>query len=100
MCERGNDEAIDVCEDRFHRFAVSGGNGRKLCLEIARLDGSKDRPLVDVGEIIGNPVDQIMPQATKVFRAHVAQLGRKRGVRMIHGGSNLTIGRIGPIGCI
>ena len=85
MSKSGNDEAIDVCDDRFHRFAVSGRNRRKLRLEITRLDCGQDRPIVDVGEIIGNPVDQIMPQATKVFRAHVAQLGRKRGLAIAHG---------------
>jgi hypothetical protein len=30
-------------------------------------------------EVIGDPIDQIMAQATKVFFAHVAQLRRESG---------------------
>ena len=51
----------------------------------------EDRTLVDVVEVIGDPVDQIMAKATKVFFAHVAQFGRERGLG-IHGG-NLTENR-------
>ncbi len=32
-------------------------------------------------EVIGDPVDQIVTQATKVFFAHVAQIGRKSGAQ-------------------
>ena len=85
MCERRNDQTIDVGEDLFHRFAVSWRRGRKLCFQIAGLDCRQNRTLLDVVEVIGDPVDQIVAEATKVFFAHVAQFGRKRGLGMIHG---------------
>src|SRR6185436_7221596 len=91
VSQRWDDQAIEVFEDLFHRFALGWRRGWKLRFEIAGFDRCEDWAMFDVIEVIGDPIDQIVAEATKVGGAHVAQLGRERlGLWVFHGGNNLT----------
>src|ERR1044072_4605800 len=71
--QRGDDQSIEIRNDRVHRFASSGRAGWQFRFQIAGFDCGEDGKLVDMIEVIGDPVDQIMAQPTKVFLIHVAE---------------------------
>src|ERR1041385_1570857 len=85
VCQRRSNQAVDVAEDVLHRFAVFGWCGWELRLQIARFHVGKNRKLIDVFEIIGNPIDQLMAETTKLRLLHITQLGREVGLGAIHG---------------
>ena len=91
VSQRRSDQSIEIRNDLFHRLAFSRRNGGQFCFQVSRLNGRQHRTLIDVLEVIGDPIDQLMAKTTKVFLAHVAQFGRKVGFGAVHGG-NLTIG--------
>lgn len=72
MSQSRNDQPIDVSEDPIHRFTLLGWHIRKLRFQITRLDGGQHWQFWNAFEIIGNPVDKLVPEATKVFLIHVA----------------------------
>jgi len=70
-----NDKSIDVGEYAIHRLALFRRRLRKLRFQIAGLDGGEHRQVLDSFEIVGNPVDKLVPEATKVFLVHIAEVG-------------------------
>jgi hypothetical protein len=93
-----NDKAIHILDDLFHWFALGGWSRGQFCLQIAGLHRRQDWPFIDLVEVIGDPVDQIVTQATKVVLAHVAQIGRQLGFGAVHG-AHLTTKTISAYLC-
>ena len=72
MCERGNDQAIDVGQDRGHRFALLRGRGRQRCFQIAGFDLSQDREFANLFKVTRDPVDEFVAVPAKLCGGHVA----------------------------
>jgi hypothetical protein len=85
MRQRRNDQAIEIRDDRFHRFTLRWRNIRQLRFQVARFDCGEHRKFFNFFEVISDPIDQFVAQATKVVRAHIAQLGRSMGQVCFHG---------------
>ena len=87
--EGRNDQAIEISNNIFHRLAVSRWRRGKFGLQVAGLDRREDWKIVDLFEVIGDPVDQLVAETTKVVGIHITQLGRQIGFGAVHG-HNLT----------
>ncbi len=72
VCERGDDQSIDVGENRFHRLAFFRRRCRELCLQFARLNLREHRQVFNVLEITRDPVDDLMTEPAEFFGRHVA----------------------------
>ena len=73
MRECRNDQSIDICEDVLHRFAMFRWRRRQLRLQITGFNLRKDRQLVNVFEIVSNPIDEFVPMTAEFLGGHVAQ---------------------------
>src|SRR5215831_14401358 len=72
-----NNQAIDVSENVLHRLAMLRRGGWQLCFEVTGLDLCKDRQILDPVEVIGDPVDEFMTVATKLFSGHIPERLRR-----------------------
>src|SRR5215471_9098010 len=67
-----NNQAIDVSENVVHGLAMLRRGGWQLGFEVTWLDLCKNGQIFDMVEVIGDPVDQFMTVATKLFSGHIA----------------------------
>src|SRR4029450_7880569 len=88
MRQGRDNESIDISNDLLHRFALLRRRSWELRFQITGFNRCQDRQGVDLVKILCNPIDEFMPEATKLFLAHVTQsrgqccLGR---FRLTHG---------------
>jgi len=73
MSHTGNDQAIQVCEHRFHGLAALRRCRWQSRFQITRSVLRKDRIALGVRQIVSDPLNELMPVAPKVICAHIAE---------------------------
>ena len=77
--QSGQDDPIQVLEDRGEVLGLFGRRSRKLGLDLARLGASHHGFLNHVSTVISNPVDELMSDPAEFFGSHES-LGNQRKV--------------------
>ena len=67
MHDAWHDDAIEIFEDRVHRFTVLRCVSGQQCTNRTRLRKMRDRALADMLAILRNPIDQRVARATKTI---------------------------------
>ena len=81
---------FDVAKNILKIFARFGRRRGQSACQIVRLVLRENGKFFDALEIIGDPIDQLMPKAAKVFPGHVAQVGRDRELAGFHSAGILS----------
>ena len=76
MCQGGNNQAINISENRLHRLTLFRRRGWQLRLEIARFHLREHWQIFDMFEVIRDPIDEFMAIAPEFFGRHVAEIRR------------------------
>ena len=66
----GDDEALEIGQDRFHRFALFGTAGRQRVGEFAGLHGRQHGIAPGVLQKRGDPFDRLVAMAAEFVRCH------------------------------
>ena len=95
MCQGGNNQTINISENRLHRLTLFRRRGWQLRLEIARFHLREHWQIFDMFEVIRDPIDEFMAIAPEFFGRHVAERWRCRfiqfGGRFVHDSPFVTI---------
>ena len=70
MGDAGQNNFVDVAEDRVEGLALAGAARGQLRTNLARLDLGQHRVLLDVLLIVGDPLDQQVAPAAKFVGVH------------------------------
>jgi hypothetical protein len=84
--EIGDDEPIDVGEDRRERLRPEGWYRREPGRDRPWLHPREDRPLLDGREVVGDPVDDLVGGNTEGLRVHVAGAVELGAIERVLGG--------------
>ena len=77
MSNPRKEDALEVIEDPLDGLAVLGCAGGQRLTDLAGLDLGEDRAVVvPTGEVIGNPVHELVRRSPERLGVHVAELGR------------------------
>ena len=63
---RGDDQLLEIPEDRLQRFALFGARRRQSIDQLAGLGFRRDGIAARIGEIVGNPVDGVVGGAAEI----------------------------------
>jgi hypothetical protein len=76
--EPGDEDAVEVFEYSLHRLAALRCARGKRRANLTGRDLSEDRAVVQsTGEIVGDPVHELMARLPERLGVHVAEVGRK-----------------------
>ena len=68
--QAGHEHALEVGHDGVERFAVFRRAGGQRRGDVAGLDAGEDRISLDVFEVVGDPVDELVAVAPEIRRVH------------------------------
>jgi hypothetical protein len=76
MADTGQENPFEIPEDPLHGLAPGGRDGGDIFLDVARLERGKDGEFLDILEIIGNPVHELVPDKPKILVFHAFLLDK------------------------
>jgi hypothetical protein len=63
-------DLLKIRENPVHRLPVKGRRRRELRPDLSRFDRRHDRKSLDLGEVIGDPVDKLMGVSAEILVIH------------------------------
>ena len=75
VADPGQDDSLEVCQDRFHGFAFGRTCIGEQSLQFAGIATSSHLMLPGVLQVIRNPFDKISTVSAKLLRGHVPAVG-------------------------
>jgi hypothetical protein len=63
--------SLEIIEDAFHRLAVRRSVGGLAVAHVTRFDGGQHGVLTNVGEVVGEPIDDAMRMLAKFIWCHI-----------------------------
>jgi len=92
--QSGDDDLIEVADDRVERLRLIRWLRRQLSFDVAGFGPRHHRPCRHVGAVVGDPVDDLVPGRAEFFGCHSgdstanvfsAKLALGRTIVFIHG---------------
>ncbi|GBC77506.1 hypothetical protein HRbin08_00984 [bacterium HR08] len=71
MRDPGQQDLLEIPQDRFERFPLSRRMRRQALAHFSRPNPRQDRVPFDLRQILGNPLHELMPEPPKFFQGHV-----------------------------
>ena len=68
--DAGHDQALEIGEDGFHRFAALRPGGGQGIGQFPRLEWRKHGITLGASKVIGDPIDRAVAMAAKFFGSH------------------------------
>ena len=75
VADPGQDDSLEVCQDRFHGFAFGRTSIGEQSVQFAGIATSSHLMLPGVLQVIRNPFDKISTVSAKLLRGHVPAVG-------------------------
>ena len=72
VCQAGHEHALEVGHDRVERFAVFWCVRGQSGADVPRLGAGQDGVALNVFDVVGNPIDELVTVAPEVCRVHAA----------------------------
>jgi hypothetical protein len=70
MADTGHEDPLEIPKDPLHGLAPGGRDGGNIFFDVTRLEKGKDGEFLDILEIIGDPVHEMVSGEPKIIALH------------------------------